>query len=153
MPSVDPSSQLDRHFEKVTRARGPLGAPQVLVSGPSGIYGSHECDLAIPYAVQAGYPESYFLHGENEARSTVEEAAAMVPQLVRLNVKHVLLVTSDFHTRRSGRIFRATAPGLKFTVVAARGSEFSADGWWRNRQGRKIAFNEWTKTIAEWFGI
>src|SRR5579864_44790 len=47
---------------------------RVLVSGPSGIYGYHECDLAIPFAVKAGYPESYFLHLENDARSTKEEA-------------------------------------------------------------------------------
>ena len=65
----------------------------------------------------------------------------------------VLLVTSDFHTRRSARIFRGKAPGLRFTVIAAPGPEFTADAWWRNRQGRKIAFNEWAKTIAEWFGI
>ena len=47
---------------------------KILVSGPSGMYGLHECDLAIPFAVKAGYPESYFLHFENDARSTQEEA-------------------------------------------------------------------------------
>jgi uncharacterized SAM-binding protein YcdF (DUF218 family) len=128
-------------------------APKVLVSGPAGIYGSHECDLAIPFAVRAGYPESYFLHGENTAKSTVEEAEQMVPKLAQLAAKHVLLVTSDFHTRRSARIFRRRAPGMQFTVIGAPGPEFSPNAWWKNRQGQKIAFNEWTKTVAEWFGI
>src|SRR5579871_220112 len=36
--------------------------PVVLVSGPGGAYGLHECELAIAFAVRAGYPESYFRH-------------------------------------------------------------------------------------------
>jgi uncharacterized SAM-binding protein YcdF (DUF218 family) len=128
-------------------------ASHVLVSGPSGLYGYHECDLAIPYAVKAGYPESYFLHAENDARSTVEEAQALLSYLRKEAAHRVLLVTSDYHTRRSGRIFRAAAPDLQFVVVAAQGPEFSPDGWWRTRQGRKIALVEWLKTFAEWFGI
>jgi uncharacterized SAM-binding protein YcdF (DUF218 family) len=128
-------------------------APRVLVSGPSGLYGFHECDLAIPYAVKAGYPVSYFSHAENDARSTAEEARALLPYLRTENAHRVLLVTSDYHTRRSGRIFRAAAPDLHFVVVAAPGPEFNPDGWWRTRQGRKIALVEWLKTVAEWFGV
>ena len=128
-------------------------APKVLVSGPSGIYGMHECDLAIPFAVKAGYPESYFLHAENDARSTMEEADQMLIRLAALGAKHVLLVTSDYHTRRAGKIFRSKAAGIRFTVIGALGPEFSAKGWWHSRQGQKVAFNEWAKTFAEWFGI
>src|SRR5262245_41427739 len=58
-------------------------APKVLVSGPDGVYGLHECELAIPYAVKAGYPESYFVHLENSARSTREEARVTVAELRR----------------------------------------------------------------------
>ena len=128
-------------------------APRVLVSGPSGYYGAYECDLAIPFAVRAGYPESYFLHAEHHALSTTEEARDLLPFVRKLGAHDVLLVTSDFHTRRAGRAFRRAAPDVRFTVVAAPGSEFSAQGWWHNRQGRKIAFTEWTKTIADWLGI
>ena len=128
-------------------------APKVLVSGPSGMYGLHECDLAIPMMVKEGYPESYFIHGETDALSTLDEAQLMVPMMLDLGAKHVIVVTSDYHTRRAGRIFRARAKGMRFTVIAAPGPEFTPDGWWKNRQGQKIAFNEWSKTIAEWFGI
>ena len=126
---------------------------QVLVSGPSGLYGYHECDLAIPFAVKAGYPESYFLHLENDARSTKEEARDAILRLRQLGVHKVLLVTSDYHTRRSGKIYRAAAPDLQFVVVAAPDRYFTAGGWWHNRQGEKIAFNEWVKTLTEPFGI
>jgi uncharacterized SAM-binding protein YcdF (DUF218 family) len=126
---------------------------KVLVSGPSGIYGHYECDLAIPFAVKAGYPESYFVHLENDARSTQEEARDAIVRLRQLGVHSVLLVTSDYHTRRAGKIFRSAAPDLRFIVVAAPDVSFTPDGWWHNRQGEKIAFNEWLKTVTEPFGI
>jgi len=126
---------------------------QVLVSGPSGIYGLYECDLAIPFAVKAGYPASYFLHFENNARSTQEEARDAVARLRQLGAHKILVVTSDYHTRRAGKIYRTAAPDLQFVVVAAPDISFTAAGWWHNRQGEKIAFNEWLKTLTEPFGI
>ena len=127
--------------------------PKVVVSGPSGQYGLYECDLAIPFAVRAGYPESYFIHFEHDAHSTQEEAANAVAELKRLGARHVLLVTSDYHTRRAGRILRAAAPDVEFTVVAAPDLYFSAGGWWHNREGRKTFLVEWEKTVANWFGV
>jgi uncharacterized SAM-binding protein YcdF (DUF218 family) len=127
--------------------------PKVVVSGPSGQYGLYECDLAIPFAVRAGYPESYFIHFEHDAHSTQEEAANAVAELKRLGTRHVLLVTSDYHTRRAGRILRAAAPDVEFTVVAAPDLYFSAGGWWHNREGRKTFLVEWEKTVANWFGM
>jgi uncharacterized SAM-binding protein YcdF (DUF218 family) len=127
--------------------------PHVLVSGPSGMYGFHECDLAIPFAEHAGYPASYFEHVEHDARSTAEEAVATIRAVRKTAAHRVMLITSDYHTRRAGRIFRRTAPDLEFVVVAAPDLEFSPDGWWRTRQGRKVALYEWLKTAADWFGI
>lgn len=127
-------------------------ASRVLVSGPAGLYGFHECDLAIPFAVKAGYPESYFVHFEHQAHSTGEEAGLAVQELRRLGARHVLLVTSDYHTRRTGRSFRRAAPEMSFDIVAAPDIYFTPAGWWHNREGRKTFVLEWSKTVAEWFG-
>jgi uncharacterized SAM-binding protein YcdF (DUF218 family) len=128
-------------------------APKVLVSGPDGTYGFYECDMAIPFAVRAGYPEEYFLHFENTARSTREEARMAAGELRRLGVKKVLVVTSDYHTRRSARMYQEAAPDLEVTVVAAPSRDFTPDGWWRSRQGQKLFFYEWLKTIATWLNL
>jgi uncharacterized SAM-binding protein YcdF (DUF218 family) len=128
-------------------------APQVLVSGPAGLYGHYECDLAIPFAEKAGYPASYFLHLEHHAHSTVEEAGVAVPEFRRRGAKRVLLISSDYHTRRAARIFHKAAPDITFYVVAAPDFYFTIDGWWRNREGRKTFAIEWMKTVAEWFGV
>lgn len=128
-------------------------APLVLVSGPGGEYDFHECDLAIPFAVKRGYPESYFAHFEHNARSTAEEAEAIVPELRRRNVHKALLVTSNFHTRRAGAIFRRAAPDMTIVTIGAPDEYFTPGGWWHSREGEKTFLVEWEKTAASWVGL
>lgn len=128
-------------------------APKVLVSGPRAYYRLYECDLAIPFAVREGYPESYFIHFENGANSTRDEAQQAAAELRRLGVHRVLLVTSDYHTRRSKKTYEEEARDFEVIVVAAPDNYFSAHGWWKNRQGRKTALYEWIKTVAYWFNM
>jgi uncharacterized SAM-binding protein YcdF (DUF218 family) len=128
-------------------------APRVIVSGPAGMYGYHESDLAIPFAVKAGYPPGEFVAFPNRAHSTREEAAAAAEELRNLGAHRVLLVTSLYHTRRAAALFRATAPDLTFIVVAAPDEYFTPDGWWRSREAQKTFVIEWMKTVATWFHI
>lgn len=127
--------------------------PRAIVSGPSGNYGVSECDLAIPFAVKAGYPASYFLPFPIEAHSTREESIAAAAELHKLGAKRVLLVTSNYHTRRAGKIFRAAAPDIEFVVVGAPDERFRVDDWWHDREAEKTFLNEWLKTIATWFNV
>lgn len=125
-------------------------APQALVSGPDGNYGRYECDLAIPFAVKAGDPESYFLHFEHHGRSTAEESKAVAKRLREMGVKRVMLVTSNYHTRRAGKVFRRAAPDLDVVVESAPDQYFQPDSWWKDREASKIFLLEWTKTVVEW---
>ena len=127
--------------------------PAVLVSGPNDLYGFDECDLEIPFAMKSGYPQNWFIHAPNQARSTREEAAAILPDLRRRGVHRFLLVTSDYHSARAARIYRAAAPDLQMRVVTAPDDYFSADGWWHNREGRKLFVIEWLKTVANLLGM
>jgi uncharacterized SAM-binding protein YcdF (DUF218 family) len=127
-------------------------APAAMVSGPP-YYLVHECDLAIALAEQAGYPASYFIPFPHDAHSTTEEARDVAPKFRQMGVHHVLLVTSNFHTRRAAKAFRASAPDISFDVVGAEDAYFNPQSWWRNREGQKTFFIEWAKTIATWFGI
>ena len=127
--------------------------PKVLVSGPSGMYGFYECDLAIAFAVKHGWPESIFVRAPNDARSTREESATLAPLLRRMGVHSFVLVTSDFHTRRAGNLLHAAAPDLTMYVVAAPDKDFQLKRWWKAREGRKCVLIEWLKTVATWFGM
>ena len=105
------------------------------------------------FAVQRGYPESFFIPFPNSALSTREEGAAIVPELRRRNLHNIDIVTSDYHTRRSGLIYHALAPDLDIHLVAAPDPYFAPGGWWRNREGQKTFVQEWTKTVANWLGL
>jgi uncharacterized SAM-binding protein YcdF (DUF218 family) len=128
-------------------------ASKALICGTSGEYGLYESDLAIPFAVRHGYPASYFIPLPNQSRSTRDEAVDVLTALNKLHAHRIDIVTSDYHTRRAGNIYRAQAPGLEIHMVAAPDLYFTPDGWWQNREGRKTFLLEWTKTVANWFGI
>jgi uncharacterized SAM-binding protein YcdF (DUF218 family) len=128
-------------------------ASKALVSGPGEIYGQYESDLAIAFAVRHGFPESYFVNFPNDAKSTVAEADAVIPELRSLHAHRIEIVTSNFHTRRAGNVYRSRARDLEFHLISAPDSYFSSGGWWKNREGRKTFLVEWEKTVAAWFGI
>ena len=128
-------------------------APKVLVSGPPGFYGSHECDLAIPFAVAHGYPAGLFIAVPHDSHSTEEEGRALFPLLTKMHAHNVIVVTSDYHTRRASRILAATWPGIEICMVDAPDEFFSPAGWWHNREGRKIFLLEWTKTVTSMLGM
>jgi len=128
-------------------------APQALVSGPSGAYGMYESELAIGFAERHGFPASYFIPLNHDARSTREEATVIVAALDQRHVHRADVVTSDFHTRRAGNILRAQARGIEIHMVAAPDEYFTANGWWKNRDGRKTFLLEWMKTVATWLRL
>ncbi len=128
-------------------------APKALISGPDEVYGMYECEPAIAFAVAHGYPQNYFVRAPNRARSTREEVAALLPYLHQMGVHRVDLVTSNFHTRRAGKLFRNMAPNLETHVVGASDPDFQPDSWWRTREGRKTFLMEALKTVTSWFGI
>ena len=113
----------------------------------------HEDTLAVPFAVKQGYPEEWFIHCPNDGRSTVEEAQVIIAELQKRSVKRFVLVTSDYHTRRAGGIYRSRVSGMEMRVVGASDEYFSANGWWRSREGRKTAFLEWMKTLTGPLGV
>ena len=127
--------------------------PLVLASGIGGLYGHHESDLAIDFAVSKGYPRDEFVALHYPALSTLDEARAVVRELHARGVHRYLLVTSEFHSARAGRIFRREARDMDLHVVAAATPVWGNGAWWKDREGRKIWLNEFMKTMADFLGI
>jgi len=129
-------------------------APKVVVTGAARMYGVFESDLAVDFAVKNGFSRDLFIPVHKAAFSTADEARnVMIPLLRQMGVHKLLLVTSEFHTARSGRIYRREARDIETHVVAADTFFWEHGMWWKNREGRKIWFTEATKTIADWLGI
>lgn len=131
--------------------------PVVLVSGPEGMYGDNEADAAIRYIVAKGCAAERFTPVRHSANSTREEARVMLAELARRNVRRVDIVTSNFHTRRARRIYleveRERGGGPAIHMVATSDPHYDPLAWWCTREGLKIAFLEWTKTITSRVGI
>jgi hypothetical protein len=108
------------------------------------VYGSAYLQIAQQWAAeepQAAAITVCPIHG----LSTKTEAADAAECLRKIDVKSVLLVTSDFHTRRALSIFRKEDPEWRFSVAAAYDpTQFGAQ-WWRHRQWAKTNVDEWLR--------
>jgi DUF218 domain-containing protein len=87
--------------------------------------------------------------------STKEESKDAEKCLAREGAKSVLIVTSDFHTRRALNVFRREVPEYQYSVAAARNGQQFGARWWTHRQWAKTLVDEWLrliwwKTIDEW---
>jgi uncharacterized SAM-binding protein YcdF (DUF218 family) len=129
-------------------------APVALVSGPFELYGMNEADLAIQFAIRRGAPASYFEAVYMNAYSTLAEARAYIPVLQKRKVQTLLLVTSNFHTRRAAETFRRIlGPSIKIRSVGAPDRFFDPESWWHNREAQKTVFYEYSRTVGNWVGL
>ena len=62
-------------------------------------------------------------------------------------VHKVLIVTSDFHTRRARSVFQHEIPGLEFNIAAAHNPAEFGVLWWRQREWAKTNLYEWMRLM------
>ncbi|MGA8493613.1 MAG: YdcF family protein, partial [Terriglobales bacterium] len=79
-------------------------------------------------------------------RSTRDEALDVARCLRGEKTNSILLVTSDYHTRRALSIFKRVLPTDYSIAAAFDASEFGVQ-WWRHREWAKVNFEEWSKLI------
>jgi uncharacterized SAM-binding protein YcdF (DUF218 family) len=79
--------------------------------------------------------------------STKTEAQDVVRCLDKTPAKRILLVTSDYHTRRALSIFRHELRGHDISVAAASDPSQFGNAWWKHRQWAKINFDEWLRLV------
>jgi uncharacterized SAM-binding protein YcdF (DUF218 family) len=131
-------------------------APLTLISGPRyygapDLYGRPEGDLAIDFLVQKGYPKQLFQFVITDADSTITEARALRDELARRQVRRVLLVTSNYHSRRATIVLSLFCPGVTFISVPARDTHYHIVNWWTDDSSRRLFFSEWKKILGSVF--
>ena len=84
--------------------------------------------------------------------STKAEAHDVAGCLESAEVRRILLVTSDFHTRRALSTFRHELPKYEFSVAAASDKSQFGNAWWKHRQWAKVNLDECLKTLW-WYTI
>jgi uncharacterized SAM-binding protein YcdF (DUF218 family) len=110
------------------------------------IYGQLLPDLARGYLNNLG-ESSHVSVCEIAGASTFSEADDVNKCLQSLGAHRVLIVTSEYHTRRAAMIFRHRLPQYEIFVAAARDSSRFGERWWTRREWAKTTFDEWIKMI------
>ena len=87
--------------------------------------------------------------------STLDEALGLRQCLEQHNWRSVIVVTSQFHTRRAGMIWRkelayAHSP-FKIWIYGVDDPNYNPNGWWRKRRYAKTWLLETTKVVWTYF--
>ena len=123
-------------------------APRLILDVPAEarIYQWNQLEIARKYVEglpqQAGAITICPIYGH----STRDEAQDVSRCLQGAFHQRILLVTSDFHTRRALSIFNRALPADYSVAAASDASEFGVR-WWRHREWAKVNFEEWLKLI------
>jgi len=96
-----------------------------------------------------GVPTTAILRFPHRAGNTREEAQILGDLAADRGWRRVLLVTSNYHTRRARYIFRRVfPPQVTILMVSVRDADFDPDSWWESRQGRKLFLLETAGYLA-----
>ena len=82
-----------------------------------------------------------------EGLSTRDESHDAAKCLAREDGARILLVTSDYHTRRALSTFRHELPEKSFSVAAAHDDTQFGTRWWTHRQWAKNCVEEWLRML------
>jgi uncharacterized SAM-binding protein YcdF (DUF218 family) len=109
-------------------------APIVIASGRrlrpyAGIAELIEHDL-----IERGVPKDKILRVSHDADNTREEVETLAQVARQKKWRSVIVVTSNFHTRRARYIFSHLFPkDIKIRITGARDGDFDPERWWEKR--------------------
>ncbi len=114
------------------------------------------CYLERTYGLDAANRVDFCETGA-DVNSTEEEARALDGCVHQHGWQSIVVVTSNYHTRRAGIIWRRTLkqqdPSMRLWVHAVNDPEFDVREWWRKRLYAKTWLLEFTKLVwTELFG-
>jgi uncharacterized SAM-binding protein YcdF (DUF218 family) len=122
-------------------------APHMFIDAETGrIFDSHLTDIAQKYIDEQPDAKSIAVCGVL-SHSTVAETADVDRCIQPLHPHRVLLVTSDYHTRRALAIVSHRLPQYQWSIAAARNPVQFGDAWWTEREWAKTTFDEWAKLV------
>ena len=93
--------------------------------------------------IERGVPKDKILQLPQDADSTLDESLAVRHLAEQRGWKSLILVTSNYHTRRALYIFRhRLPPTISVTVASAPDGDFDPEHWWEKRISAKRFFHE-----------
>ena len=108
----------------------------------------YESDLCKKDIVRNGVSDS-LVAALHYGTSTREEADTILGYCKEHHIKKIIVVTTLFHTRRAGNVYkkRFAAEGITVLMRGAHAFDFDEDTWWQNEYGLIGLNNEYMKTL------
>jgi uncharacterized SAM-binding protein YcdF (DUF218 family) len=105
--------------------------------------------------VQSGIPPAAVLSIGGSVDNTAQEANLLRAIVQARGWRRVIIVTSKYHTRRTGFAFRRGLEGTGAQVImrATRYDSSDPARWWRHRSDVRYALSEWQKLLAYRLGL
>lgn len=124
-------------------------APLLVLSGVDIAWRTNYADINLAHAKALGVFDDRIVVVRHSSHSTIDEARAVLAALQTASIKRLIVVTSDFHTRRAGIIYRRQTRSLEMrvSVIAARDFQFDPRHWWTRTRDRKIVLEEYPKLL------
>jgi uncharacterized SAM-binding protein YcdF (DUF218 family) len=127
-------------------------APVIVASGRRLRPNAGIAELMHHDLVERGVPNDKILRVSHDADSTREEAETLARVAAEKKWHSVIVVTSNYHTRRARYIFRRVFPqGVEIRVASARDGDFDPAAWWKKRKSIKRLMREFAgMVVAIW---
>jgi uncharacterized SAM-binding protein YcdF (DUF218 family) len=99
-----------------------------------------------------GVPTTAILIYRHNARDTLDEAQTLRSLVVQKGWHHVVIVTSNYQSRRTRYIFQKVFPlGVQVDVASAKDPDFDVSDWWEHKIGIKMFLHELVRMAeAKW---
>ena len=105
--------------------------------------------------LRSGVPDEAIVAIEQEVENTLAELKAVLRVLSPPKDATLIIVTSNYHTRRTSQIWNYLTDGEVKGIVRWTRSDTSFDTakWWKNRNSIKYLVNEYMGLINYWLGF
>jgi uncharacterized SAM-binding protein YcdF (DUF218 family) len=102
--------------------------------------------------IERGVPKDKIVRLAHDADNTREEAEAVARLAKERRWHSVIVVTSNYHTRRARYIFRRVFPqDIETSMASARDGDFDPQHWWEKRKSIKELTQEFAgMVVAMW---
>jgi uncharacterized SAM-binding protein YcdF (DUF218 family) len=99
--------------------------------------------------VERGVPKDRIVRIAHDADNTREEAEALTKLATQRKWHSVIVVTSNYHTRRARYIFHRVFPqGIEVRMASARDGDFDPQHWWEKRKSIKELTREFVGIVV-----
>src|ERR1700733_536811 len=118
-------------------------APTVVASGEFLRTYASTAEFTERDLTERGVPTEDIVKLTHRARNTLDELVVIEQLTVGKNWKKVLIVTSNYHSRRTHMLCENMFPlGFEVRVIAAPDTDYNPDDWWQHRVAQKLFFHE-----------